>query len=80
MLIENLCFNPDKPLILKLSMRQSITNLSYAPGSGAATRSLPSEESEGLAQRKLALIIPTLNEAENLPPLLRHVRAVLDPL
>jgi dolichol-phosphate mannosyltransferase len=41
---------------------------------------LPSEESEGLAQRKLALIIPTLNEAENLPPLLRHVRAVLDPL
>lgn len=40
---------------------------------------MPVPESGGRAQRKLALIIPTLNEAENLPPLLRHVRAVLAP-
>jgi dolichol-phosphate mannosyltransferase len=52
---------------------------SYAPTDGAATLSSPLAESEGHSQRKLALIIPTLNEAENLPPLLRHVRAVLDP-
>lgn len=37
-------------------------------------------ESEGRSQQKLALIIPTLNEAENLPQLLRHVRAVLAPV
>jgi dolichol-phosphate mannosyltransferase len=80
MLTENSCFNPDKPLILKLIMSRAEIKSSYAPTGGAATRSLPAAESEGLAQRKLALIIPTLNEAENLPPLLRDVRAVLDPL
>jgi dolichol-phosphate mannosyltransferase len=80
MLTENLCFNPDKPLILKLSMSQAEIKSSYAPTGGAATRSLPLAESEGRAQRKLALIIPTLNEAENLPPLLRHVRAILAPV
>jgi dolichol-phosphate mannosyltransferase len=53
---------------------------SYAPTDGAATRPLPQAESGGHSQPKLALIIPTLNEAENLPPLLRDVRAVLDPL
>jgi dolichol-phosphate mannosyltransferase len=46
------------------------TALSYTPAPGAATR----------AQQKLALTIPTLREAANLPGLLREVRAVLDPL
>jgi dolichol-phosphate mannosyltransferase len=80
MLTENACFNPDKPLILKLIMSRAEIRSSYAPTGGAATRSQPTAESEGGAKRKLALIIPTLNEAENLPPLLRHVRAVLAPL
>jgi dolichol-phosphate mannosyltransferase len=60
-------------------MSQAEIKPSYAPTRDAATRSLPLAESEGRAHRKLALIIPTLNEAENLPPLLRHVRAVLAP-
>jgi dolichol-phosphate mannosyltransferase len=32
------------------------------------------------AQERLALVIPTLREAENIGGLLRHVRSVLDPL
>ena len=32
------------------------------------------------AQQHLALIIPTLREAKNLPGLLRHIRTVLDPV
>jgi dolichol-phosphate mannosyltransferase len=32
------------------------------------------------AQQRLALIIPTLREAKNLPGLLRHIRSVLDPV
>jgi dolichol-phosphate mannosyltransferase len=46
------------------------TALSYTPAPGAATRT----------RQKLALTIPTLREAANLPGLLRDVRAVLDPL
>ena len=46
------------------------TDLSYTPALSAATR----------AGQKLALTIPTLREAANLPGLLRDVRAVLDPL
>jgi dolichol-phosphate mannosyltransferase len=46
------------------------TESSYTPAPGAATR----------ARQKLALTIPTLREAANLPGLLRDVRAVLDPL
>jgi dolichol-phosphate mannosyltransferase len=43
---------------------------SYTPTKDAATHT----------QEKLALIIPTLREAKNLPGLLRDVRAVLDPV
>jgi dolichol-phosphate mannosyltransferase len=46
------------------------TALSYTPALGAAT----------IARQKLALTIPTLREAANLPGLLRDVRAALDPL
>jgi dolichol-phosphate mannosyltransferase len=46
------------------------TALSYTPAPSAAKR----------ARQKLALTIPTLREAANLPGLLRDVRAVLDPL
>jgi dolichol-phosphate mannosyltransferase len=79
MLTGNLCLNPDKPLILKLSMSPAEIKSSYAPSDSTATRSSQLAETEGHSQRKLALVIPTLNEAENLPPLLRGVRAVLDP-
>ena len=51
-------------------MSQTRIDSSYTPPSDAATRS----------QEKLALIIPTLREAKNLPGLLRDVRAVLDPV
>jgi dolichol-phosphate mannosyltransferase len=40
----------------------------------------PTEETPGSAMGKLALVIPTLCEAENIGGLLDHVRGVLDPL
>jgi len=55
---------------------------SYTPSEDAATRSLPVAGKETRAdenQKKLALIIPTLNEAENIRDLLRRVRSALDP-
>jgi dolichol-phosphate mannosyltransferase len=51
-------------------MSFTVTASSYTPALGAATR----------ARQKLALAIPTLREAANLPGLLHDVRAVLDPL
>jgi dolichol-phosphate mannosyltransferase len=42
--------------------------------------STPAEGHQERAQDKLALVIPTLNEAENIGGLLSHVRSVLDPL
>src|ERR1035438_9099792 len=60
----------DKPRILKLGMSIEGTALSYTPAEGSVTR----------ARQKLALTIPTLREAANLPGLLNHVRSVLDPL
>jgi dolichol-phosphate mannosyltransferase len=45
-----------------------------------AADSLLSPGQAELAQDKLALVIPTLREAENLHGLLDHVRSVLDPL
>jgi dolichol-phosphate mannosyltransferase len=52
---------------------------SYTPGDGPVKLS-PSTSSaqEARAQQRLALIIPTLREAKNLPGLLRHIRSVLE--
>jgi dolichol-phosphate mannosyltransferase len=48
------------------------------PTDGAATRSLPLAGAEEAAGEKLALVIPTLREAENLRSLLDRVRSALD--
>jgi len=61
-------------------MSPKVLASSYTPADGAATRSRPSAEPEARAREKLALVIPTLREAENLRGLLPHVRAVLDPV
>jgi len=45
-----------------------------------ASKSRPETESERSAREKLALIIPTLNEAGNIRDVLDHTRSVLDPL
>ena len=47
---------------------------------GAVTQTRPEEEPDAGSGPKLALTLPTLREAENLPGLLRHLRSVLDPL
>ena len=52
----------------------------YTPEEGSAKRSAPQAVPQERAKEKLALAIPTLREAENLPGLLRHLRSVLDPL
>jgi dolichol-phosphate mannosyltransferase len=49
-------------------------------GKGGATMVAPEESDHHTAHEKLALVIPTLSEAENIGGLLRHVRSVLDPL
>jgi dolichol-phosphate mannosyltransferase len=51
-------------------MSFTVTASSYTPAQGAAT----------IVRQKLALAIPTLREAANLPGLLHDVRAALDPL
>jgi dolichol-phosphate mannosyltransferase len=50
------------------------------PAEGAATRALSSAASGAHTREKLALVIPTLREAANLPGLLADVRSALDPL
>ena len=50
------------------------------PSAAAVILSTPVEGQEERAQEKLALVIPTLCEAENIGGLLQHVRSVLDPL
>ena len=72
---QNLRLSPDKPRILKLSMLHPEINSSCTPADGAAKRPGPQVGAD-----TLALIIPTLNEAENLPGLLRRVRSALDPV
>jgi dolichol-phosphate mannosyltransferase len=42
--------------------------------------SSPAEGQQQRTREKLALVIPTLNEAENIGGLLQHVRSVLDPV
>jgi dolichol-phosphate mannosyltransferase len=50
------------------------------PALGAATRTLSSAGPKTHTREKLALVIPTLREAANLPGLLADVRTVLDPV
>ena len=49
---------------------------SYRAAEGAATRTQPGKE----PPERLALVIPTLREADNIGGLLHHIRTVLDPL
>ena len=53
---------------------------SYTASNGAATRTKPATKAQEHDQNRLALIIPTLREADNLRGLLGRVRSVLDPL
>jgi dolichol-phosphate mannosyltransferase len=50
------------------------------PSAAQVILSTPAEGQQPLAQEKLALVIPTLCEAENIGGLLQHVRSVLDPV
>jgi len=50
------------------------------PSSAEVILSLPAEGQQQRTQEKLALVIPTLCEAENIGGLLQHVRSVLDPV
>jgi dolichol-phosphate mannosyltransferase len=53
---------------------------SYTAANGAATRTQPATEPRARAPERLALVIPTLREADNIGGLLVHIRSVLDPL
>jgi len=53
---------------------------SYMQVDGGTTLALTNADDRDRAQEKLALVIPTLCEAENIGGLLDSVRAVLDPL
>ena len=53
---------------------------SYKPQEGAATDFVHVDRIPSRTNQKLALAIPTLREAENLPVLLGRVRRALDPL
>jgi dolichol-phosphate mannosyltransferase len=53
---------------------------SYTAADGAATQPKPAAENQESGHNKLALVIPTLREADNIGGLLGHVRSVLDPL
>ena len=61
-------------------MSSTVIAQSYILIDGAAPNSLTKAEQEKSTQDKLALVIPTLGEAENVGGLLGHVRSVLDPL
>ena len=50
------------------------------PSSAEVVLSSPAEGQQQRTQEKLALVIPTLNEAENVGGLLEHVRSALDPV
>ncbi len=53
---------------------------SHTSTGSAATRSAPAAGFEARSQERLALVIPTLREADNIHGLLDHVRSVLDPV
>jgi dolichol-phosphate mannosyltransferase len=60
-------------------MSSAAVRSSYIPLEAETTPFQPSEITSESRSEKLALVIPTLREAENLRVLLDHVRAVLDP-
>jgi dolichol-phosphate mannosyltransferase len=60
-------------------MPSNALSSSYMP-SPDVILSTPAEEQQERKQEKLALVIPTLNEAENIGGMLQQVRSVLDPL
>jgi dolichol-phosphate mannosyltransferase len=62
------------------NMSSVVINPSYMQLDCSATQSTSTEEGPVRATEKLALVIPTLREAENICGLLDHVRGVLDPL
>lgn len=68
------------PRILDASMSIATMDTSYKPQEGAATDFVHVDRIAPSGQQKLALAIPTLREAENLPILLGRVRRALDPL
>jgi dolichol-phosphate mannosyltransferase len=54
---------------------------SYTPADASAKHSQTASDSTvDATQQRLALTIPTLREAKNLPGLLGHIRTVLDPI
>jgi len=57
-----------------------VVKRSYMQVDGGTTLALTNADDRDRAQEKLALVIPTLCEAENIGGLLDSVRAVLDPL
>jgi dolichol-phosphate mannosyltransferase len=57
-----------------------VIDSSHAPADSPAISSQPPTETQASAVEKLALVIPTFREAENLRRLLDRIRAVLDPL
>jgi dolichol-phosphate mannosyltransferase len=61
-------------------MSLAVTGSSYKSAVAPATRTLSSAGPEANAHERLALVIPTLREAANLPGLLTGVRSVLDPV
>ena len=65
--------------ILNHSMSIATMDTSYRPREEAATEFVSVDLIEPIGHEKLALAIPTLREAENLPTLLERVRAALDP-
>jgi dolichol-phosphate mannosyltransferase len=77
---RKLAFYPHTSRILKLDMSVTLVDSSYMQVSEAATVSEPSRNGDGGAKEKLALVIPTLREAENLPGLINRVRSALDPM
>src|SRR5580698_3700251 len=63
-----------------LNMSSAVIKPSYMPVETGAMLAQSTVGHEEIAQVKLALVIPTLREAENICNLLGHVRSVLDPL
>src|SRR5580658_4198776 len=62
-----------------LSMRSRTLSPSYMPLADEVILPLPPTGQGEREQESLALVIPTLFEAENIGGLLDHVRSVLDP-
>ena len=61
-------------------MPSAVIESSLKPLNAGATLTLPLTTPGECLADKLALVIPTLREAENISGLLAHVRSVLDPL